>query len=128
MAGTVTITEKTVGAIKRVKFVWLSSNPGGAADGTTTKRYDGVVLSAKFVPDGGGTQPSDLYDVTITDADGVDVLAGYGADLNHDAAVDTRSSTLAGGLGIGQVADSALTLAVTNAGAAKGGTIYLDIG
>lgn len=127
MAGTVTITEQTISSIKKITFTWLSS-AGGAADGTTTLPYDGVVASAEFVPDAGGTQPDDLYDVVITKPNGVDVLGGYGANLTNAATVNTLSTALAGGVGIGVVGGEKLTLGVTNAGAANGGTVYLYIG
>jgi hypothetical protein len=46
----------------------------------------GRILQAKFVPGAGGSVPTDLYDVTLADADGADLLLGLGGD---------RSATLA---------------------------------
>ena len=126
MAGTVTLTEQIIGSIKQIKLAWVSDG-AGAADAVTTNLFDGVVLSAQFVPDGGATQPDDQYDVTFKDANGIDVLSGYGANLSNAATVDTASTALAKGLGIGSVALSKLTLAVSGAGAANGGTIYVNI-
>lgn len=126
MAGTVTLTEQIIGSIKQIKAVWLSDG-AGAADATTANIFDGVVLQAQFVPDAGGTQPDDQYNVTLKDANGFDVLGGYGANLSNAATVDTAGSALAKGLGIGTVALSRLTLAVLGAGAANGGTIYVNI-
>ena len=121
MAGTVTTTETTHTSVKQIKFVWTSS-AGGAADATTTAAFDGRVIYAAQIPDGGGTQPTNAYDVTVTDANGVDVLKGLGADLSNAANTYKADSD-----GLGAVSGSTLTLAVTNAGASKGGKTILYI-
>ena len=119
MAGTVTVTEQIHTTVKRIYWDWLST-AGGAADLVTTLPYDGVLERAVFIPDGGGTQPTDLYDVTITDPDGVDVLAALGANLSNAATVVKKHSD-----GLTAVAGQLLTLNVTNAGNAKGGVVIL---
>lgn len=120
MAGTVVATEETFGTVKKIALAW-TSDAAGAADGVTLGAYSGEIRRLVTVPSGGGTAPTDLYDVTLNDEDGVDVLLGAGAD---------RSSTVtqqvnAGSLGI--VANDKLTLAVRNAGNAKQGTVYLYV-
>lgn len=123
MAETVTCSEETHGTVKKVTWDWLSAADGsvGAATGvTTTQVYNGALLRAVFVPDSGGTQPSDNYDVVINDADGYDVLAGQGANKSNAAAVTVVAS-------MGAVANDKLTLGVTNAGGSKGGVVYLYI-
>ena len=120
MTGTVTTTETTHPSVKRVQWDWLST-AGGAAGDTTTSYYNGRVISAVFEPDGGGTQPTDLYDVVVNDADGYDVLAGKGANLSNAASVYAMEANLSA------VSESKLTLAVTNAGNAKGGKVTLYI-
>lgn len=120
MAGTVTAVEQTsVGTVKRLKLTWVSS-AGGAADYTTTVPFDGDLICASFIPDGGGTQPSNLYDVTLADSDGVDVLNGLGANLSNAATVNKLKSD-----GLLAVAGSTLVLSVTNGGNAKGGVVRL---
>jgi len=119
MAGTVTVTEQTFSTVKRIYWDWLST-AGGAADLITTLAFDGVLERAVFIPDGGGTQPTDLYDVTITDPDGVDVLAALGPNLSNAATVVKKHSD-----GLTAVAGQKLTLNVTNAGNAKGGVVIL---
>lgn len=121
MAGTVTVSEKRFGSVKKVTFTW-SSSAGGAADGATTYAYDGEILEAVQFPDGGGTQPTNLYDVVVNDADGIDVLGGLGANLSNAANTIKQFKD-----GLLCVAGSALTLAVTNAGDAKGGKVILYI-
>jgi hypothetical protein len=63
-----------------------------------------------------------LYDVTVTDGDSIDVLNALGANLSN-AATTLKSDQD----GLGAVANDTLTLAVTNAGASKGGKTILFI-
>lgn len=118
MAGTVTTTEAANKQfpINEVKFAWTSS-AGGAADATTTDSYNGEVVEVLIIP--GGTTPSDLFDVTVTDANSVDVLLGQGANCSN--ANTTRVT------GCTSVVASKLTLGVTNAGNAKTGTVIIHI-
>jgi hypothetical protein len=121
-AQVVTLTEQKHTSVKRVYWDWLSTDAGVVLS-PTTKAYDGLIERAVFTPDnpgGGGTQPTNAYDVTITDADGVDVLAGLGADLANNATVVKTHAN-----GLTAVAGSVLTLNVANAGNAKGGIVIL---
>lgn len=120
MAGTVTITESRSGSVKQVGFVWISS-AGGAADGTTTYPYDGKLIGLTTIPAGGGSAPTDNYDVAITNASGFDVLLGAGANR------DTANTEYVADASLGATPPSVLTLAVTNAGDTKGGTVVLYI-
>lgn len=120
MAGTVTATEITHTSAKKLIWDWLSS-AGGAADHTTTFAFDGRLVGLITIPDGGGTAPTADYDVAITDADGHDVLLGAGANRSATATEFVAEASLAA------VCGSKLTLAVTNAGNAKGGTVVLFV-
>jgi len=120
MAGTVTITEERVGSVKAVRFAWTSS-AGGAADGTTTYAYNGELLRVVTIPGTGGDQPTNLYDVVLNDADGLDLLFGNGANRSNAAAEQIAASNL------GAVANDKLTLGVTNAGNTKKGTVVAYI-
>ena len=119
MAGTVTITEITHTSAKKVTVTWTCSS-GGAADGTTTKAFDGKVVGFTTDPDDTDA-PADNYDIVINDADGHDVLLGAGADR------DTLDTEHVVGASLSAVAGSKLTLAVTNAGNAKKGVVILWI-
>lgn len=119
-AGTVAVTEEAQGPTKKVAFVWTSS-AGGAADGASTRSYNGQIVRLVTVPSGGGTAPTDNYDVTVADDDGVDVLMGAGADRDTANTEQVLASSL------GYVANDALTLHVTNAGNAKAGTVILYV-
>lgn len=120
MAGTVTTTEKTHTSVRKLTFAWTSS-AGGAADGTSTAAFDGAIIGLTTIPSGGGTAPSLNYDVAVNDADGHDVLLGAGANRSDTATEHVAGTSLAG------VAGSVLTLAVTNAGNAKQGTVILYV-
>jgi hypothetical protein len=117
-AGTVTVTEEAYSAVRKVKFAWTSDG-AGAADGATTGDFSGKIEALVTVPNGGGTQPTDLYDLTVVDDDGTDVLSGAGANRSNASTQVVLSASL------GIVANDRLTLHVTNAGAAKGGTVYV---
>lgn len=119
MAGTVTVSEETHGTVKKIIWNWTST-AGGAADLVTTEAYSGRVIGANFVPGAAGDQPTDQYDVTITDEDDQDVLLGTGADRSNAAADPVQGD-------LGCVANDKLTLNVSNAGNAKSGTAYLFI-
>jgi hypothetical protein len=78
------------------------------------------------VPDGGGTQPSDLYDVTLVDTNAIDVIAGVGANLSN--ATSTLKVPSFGTTTLYRYyhdGTQQLDLVVANAGAAKGGTVVL---
>jgi len=121
MAGTVTNTEITHTSVKKIVFDWESA-ADGTATSTTTNKFTGVVERVVQIPDGGVTQPTDLYDVVVNDSDGSDILHGLGANLSN--AANTYKSTKDG---LGTVVLSTLSLSVSNAGATKGGKtiIYL---
>lgn len=123
MAGSITVTSANVGpSLDKYTIAWVSDG-AGAVSGNTFAIGTCELMQVTYKPDGGATQPSDAYDVTMTDALGVDVLGGTGANLSqsasthHVAAVSTyfRRHLEAGNL----------TPVVANAGNAKGGTIVL---
>ncbi len=117
MAGTVTVTETSIGNVHKIKWAWTST-AGGAADLVTAGVYAGRVVA--LVTDPGSTAPDDNYDITITDAEGYDVMQGAGANrdtANTETAVPTVTS----------VAFGPLTLNVSNAGSAKVGVAILYV-
>lgn len=121
MAMSVTVTEKTLGSVKKVTFAWVSAADGTATGATTGVEYDGKIIGLTTIPGAAALAPDDNYDITITDADGHDVLLGAGA--NRDTA-NTESVTEAS---LGAVASSKLTINVSGAGDSNAGTaiVYL---
>jgi hypothetical protein len=78
MAGSsVTFTETRIGPVKKIKAVWVSDDAAGTASGTTSFPYSGKIELLTTVPAAAGAAPTDDYDITLTDSDSVDVLAGH---------------------------------------------------
>lgn len=121
MAMSVTVTERTMGSAKKIKFVWVSAADGTATGTTTGKQYDGEILGLTTIPAAAGSAPTDNYDVTVTDADGHDVLMGAGANR------DTANTEHVARASLAVAAHTSLTLNVSNAGDTKGGTAIVYI-
>lgn len=117
MAMSVVITDSVHRGLTMVKFAWTSHVSAGTATGTSTRRYTGEVVGLATDP---GVQPTDNYDITITDEDSLDVLAGQGANRHETT---TQYVTAKENLGI--VVHSKLTLNVSAAGNSKAGIAYL---
>jgi hypothetical protein len=117
-------------AINKVIVDWTSDDSTGAVTGTTRKIVGYLI---KGVTDPGATAPTDNYDITITDEEGVDVLAACEDGLlNRDTAnseqqyflvLDTAATPLA--QSIHPVVCDKLTIAVANAGNSKVGQLIL---
>jgi hypothetical protein len=132
VAGSITVTTADLGSgYTKYTMAWVCSAGGAVAENPVTFKR-GHIHQVKFVPDAGGTQPTDLYDVTLLDAisGGVDYLTGIGADLSNA----NRK------IGVPQVGDGTTALqrvfveggdlypTVASAGNAKGGTIVVVMG
>jgi len=126
--GTATLTKTESRTMNKLAIDWTSSS-SGAVPSTDSETISGEILRCVFVPDSSGTQPSNAYDVTLSDADGIDILAGNGANLSNTTALSIvpGEELLSGGSsGIRPFAvDGPLSLVVANAGDTKGGTINL---
>lgn len=120
-AGSVTILEETYGTIKKIAFSWTSGSGDdeGTASGQTTKVYSGKILG--LATDPGSPAPTDDYDITVTDEDGMDVLMGGGADR------DTTNTEYVLSASLGAVANDKLTINISAAGASAKGIAYLYI-
>lgn len=118
--GTVSVTEETFSLVKRIAFTWTTTS-AGAASKTTTESYTGQAVMLITVPSGGGDAPTDNYYVTITDEDGLDVLAGGGATR------DTANTEYVRETSLGWVANDTLTLTIASGGDTKSGHVYLYV-
>lgn len=121
-AGTVTFTETVHGSVKKIVAAWVSGTvaEGGTASGTTSGVYDGEIIGLTTIPSGGAA-PTDNYDLAVNDVGGHDVLLGAGANRDTANTEHVARASLAG------VAASKLTVAITNAGDAKEGTVILYV-
>jgi hypothetical protein len=79
MAGSITVTTSEYIGTSLIKttIAW-TSDASGNVNGLTFPMRRGFLRQVKFVPGSGGSAPTDLYDITITDPDGIDVLIGTG--------------------------------------------------
>jgi len=66
--------------VQKLRMDWTSDASGVVTH--TTRHIRGVIMRVVFNP--GSTAPTDDYDVTLVDEDGIDVLAGQG--VNRDTA------------------------------------------
>lgn len=124
--GTTTVTVASIGDGNIVKYTiaWVSDASGNVTANTAAMDVVriGYIHQIKFVPDAAGTQPSDLYDVTLVDANAIDLLAGAGANLSN------ATSTQVGVVTPLYYDDTGtLEFKVANGGNAKGGTFIMWI-
>ncbi len=129
MAGTLTVSRASLRyGVTKYTLAWTSS-AGGTVSGNAFAVVAGELLQAKFVPGTSGSQPTNLYDVTLVDTDSVDVLNGIGANLSNAAnTIDVPTFGAASTHRYFHDASQSLDLVVANAGNAKSGTVYLWVG
>lgn len=129
-SGTVVMTPNFIietGPPKSVTcFDFATTCTAGGKVLATTPRITGKIIQVVTNP--GATAPSDDYDITMTDSDGIDVLQGKGA--NRDT-VNSESFCPLIGDGTTTVqpvfVDSNLTLMILAMGASKITTIRLTV-
>ncbi|MCC6772503.1 MAG: hypothetical protein IT360_15010 [Gemmatimonadaceae bacterium] len=125
MAGSIAVTYTKVGeGITRARVDWLSDAAGAVSVSTFDLPFC-ELLQVAYTPDGGGTQPTDLHDFTMTDPDGADALGGTGANLSNTTAskVTPVQSTYFRRL----LPAGSYTPVGANCGNAKGGIIDLYV-
>lgn len=124
-AGTATVTYNETRTVKSVTFSWVSDATGDSAG--TSKTVTGSILRVVFIPGTTTVQPTNAYDITIKDEDGIDILATLGTDLSNTTATQVLPCVTNGTAGnSGPIAfSSTLTIAVASAGNAKQGTVII---
>lgn len=117
---------KRSGQVYEVYCLATSDDSTGAVSGSTSLA-DGVVVDrVVFVPNLAGTQPTNLFDVTMVDVSGADLLGTAGGNL-----VNTGPTSTALKLGATPAATAslgirgALTFAFTNMGNSKTCGVYI---
>lgn len=126
----VTVDSPEGSSIRVVKIVWTATAGGAVAtdfNDTAMSGYqhlwgNGWIIQVGFVS--GVTTPTNLYDVTLVDARGLELMGGAGADVTSAAALArvTNFSTISPGYIAGK-----FNLVVAAAGAAGQGTTYIYI-
>lgn len=82
MAGTVAIEHYQLGNIRRLQITATADAADASFPATALPRFQGRLLALHTNP--GATAPTDNYDITLIDGDGMDRLQGVGA--NRDTA------------------------------------------
>lgn len=122
-AGSIVVTSTQVGNnVVRYDIDWTSSS-GGAVSALPMDIVRGWISQALVVPDSGGTQPSDLYDLELQDSANNDLTQDAGDNLSN-----ATSKMILFDPPIYYDGTTALELVVANAGNAKGGVFSLWIG
>lgn len=121
-----TVTYEETGPINTIKVAWLSDDAAGTFT-ATTKIISGALLVG--ITDPGATAPTDDYDVTIKDDEGLDVLDNCYDDLvDRDTADSERVDFfLTGAINVAArpVVNSKLTIAGAACGNAKLGQVII---
>jgi len=82
--GTVSDSWARLGPINKITISWTAGT-NGFASGDTASHVRGEILRVVCDPDDTSV-PTNNYDVTLTDASGIDLLAGKGANLSSTTA------------------------------------------
>ena len=114
------LTENVQGPIQQIVWAW-TTDASGDVTATTGGTYSGKLLTVVTVPSATAAPTAD-YDLTVTDANSVDVLHGGGIDRATATTEYIQEASL------GVVANSTLTFTVANGGNAKKGTVIVNIG
>lgn len=130
-SGTVTVKKEVYKGGYKVIIDWLCTAGGAVLESTLAgvlddedvgDKFSGIFTSFETAPGLNGdlatTLPTTLYDITITDEYGADVMAGGGA--NRSASVGERVA-----IAVPYRIDSELVLTIAAAGNAKTGRIIL---
>lgn len=105
---------------------WTSDASGdGSGDDFEIENVGGYITSVQFRPDTTDI-PTDDYDVTITDEQGIDVIYGKGTDIDKDPddSENIRMPLTPDG-DRPFISQQTLSLTVSSAGNAKSGTVIL---
>lgn len=113
MAGTVTETRIIGGGLTALTLTWTSDASG---DATLVFQMQGAIV--RMVTNPGSTAPTDNYDITLVDPDGVDLLAAEG--INRDTSTSEQVFPTNTPFHYGDV-----TFTVANAGDTKDGVCVL---
>jgi len=124
MAGSITTTVTEENSLVKYKMDWLS-DASGDVDVDAIAMVQGEIQSVHYFPDAGGTQPSDNYDLTMTDSYGVDILTGTGSNLSQTT--DTYAVPALSTYFKVVIEAGSYDLVIANAGNAKGGIVEVLI-
>ena len=123
MAGTATLTTtQDDRQVKKYSVAWTSTAGGAVSANAFTLVQPGYLIRATVMPNLAGSQPTDLYDLTLVDAESIDVLNGMGANRSNAAGhIFTFDPPVYMPL------NSTLDVVIANAGNAKTGRVDIYV-
>lgn len=104
----------------------VTTDNSGDVSVTTTNKFTGTVMAYFCNPGTGGDIPTDLFDVSILDETGRDILLGEGVD-SLNAITNLDDNQLAGFGGFNGIYKTKLNLVIANGGDEKQMDIYIWI-
>lgn len=107
--------------VVRYTIPWTSTS-GGDVNTNPFTVVPGYLVSIRFIPGSGGSQPSDAYDVTLSDGIITDLTGGQGANLSNAVA-----STLSWNPPLFQDGTHTFDVVVAHAGSVKTGTVVIYV-
>ena len=121
------ITEAGITWYRIVTMNWVSSAGGAVSSVGAVPNVSGIIAEVHLIPDSNSTYaPSNLYDVTILDSEGTDVLFGTGANMSNSTTATTNYIVPRNPSGGNPNRNNTtLTPSITNAGSGKKGTIKI---
>ena len=102
--------------VQKVTWSWTSTD-AGVVTIASTQELDGEIVRVEVIPGTSTVQPTDLFDVTLTNPAGYDQLYGQGANLSNAVTTVIRD--------VGYAASEKLTLNVAGAGDANSGVVVV---
>lgn len=135
VVGTTTVAKTNIdgsGGITKTTLSW-TSDASGNVSGNSVPMHSGSIVVVEFVPGTGGTQPTDAYDISFLDPEGVNMFddgsgTSVGANLSNSAS--SHKIPFIGGGSVTYVRQwlpgaTNYQLTVANAGNAKTGTVTI---
>lgn len=120
MAGTNTLTHYQLGNIRRINFSIVGHTDGTVPD-TVLPSFQGRLLALHTNP--GATAPTNLYDITLIDGDGLDRLQAVGE--NRAAATSEQVPVVYSGTSVNPPVSKDETLTMKIAGQSANGALIV---
>jgi hypothetical protein len=76
MAGSTTVTHHTLGHVRKIVIDWVADAADATIPATVMPVFEGRLLELTTNP--GAVAPTNLYDITLVDDQGIDRLQGVG--------------------------------------------------
>ena len=112
MAGTITFSHDQSGQVRRIVATCTADAADGSFPATALPTFEGRLQHLTTNP--GATAPTDNYDITLIDGDGLDRLQGLGA--NRDTANSEEVEIVYTGTADNPLVEANETLTLTIAG------------